>query len=255
MRRYFAGSLVVILIFLGGCTGQKESIKNLNLTLSEVLEKVRERHSLIKTLKGGGSITVEAPNASNSGSFDVDLKKPDSVRVELHGPFGLHVGTLSLSRDQFIFYNRMDNTAILGKPDGRTLQTMFHLNMEFDELLHAFTGEFPLSVESDSLEKFYIKDNVYIVLYKNDHEKKEYRIDADDFIINNYRVIDSTGKTTMNASATRPTTAEHITMPSLLRVVFPMDHRSVTIAYDDIRPNEPVECSFSLPDQVERIYR
>ena len=94
MRRYFAGSLVVILIFLGGCTGQKESIKNLNLTLSEVLEKVRERHSLIKTLKGGGSITVEAPNASNSGSFDVDLKKPDSVRVELHGPFGLHVGKI-----------------------------------------------------------------------------------------------------------------------------------------------------------------
>jgi hypothetical protein len=44
-------------------------------------------------------------------------------------------------------------------------------------------------------------------------------------------------------------------MPSLLRVVFPKDRRSVTIAYDDVRPNEPVECSFSLPDQVERIYR
>jgi outer membrane lipoprotein-sorting protein len=242
-------------MLLGGCAAQKESIKYLNLSLPEVLDKVRERHSLIKTLKGGGSITVEAPDASNSGSFDVDLKKPDSVRVELHGPFGLHVGTLSLSRDQFIFYNRMDNTAVLGKPDGRTLRSMFHLNMEFDELLHAFTGEFPLSAASDSLERFYIKDDMYIVLYKNDHEKKEYRIDADDFIINSYRVIDSTGKTIMSASATRPAITESITMPSLLRVIFPKERRSITVAYDDIRPNEPVECSFSLPDQVERIYR
>jgi hypothetical protein len=255
VKRYFAASIFFALMLLSGCAMQKESVKNLGLSLTDVLERVRERSSFVKTLKGGGSITVEAPTASNSGSFDVDLKKPDSVRVELHGPFGLHVGTLSLSRDQFIFYNRMDNTAVLGRPDGRTLQSMFHLNMEFDELLHAFTGEFPLSAPGDSLERFYVKEDMYVVLYKNDHEKKEYRIDADDFIINSYRVIDSTGRSIMTASATRPTATENITMPSLLRVIFPKERRSVTVAYDDIHPNKPVECSFSLPEQVERIYR
>src|SRR5438552_3424073 len=123
-------------MFLAGCGGPKETAKlEHNLPIDSVFARVQQRYAYVKTLKGGGSITVESREASQNGSFDVDLKKPDSVLVELHGPFGLHVGTLSLSRDQFIFYNRMENNAVVGKPDGETLHSMFHLNMQFDELL------------------------------------------------------------------------------------------------------------------------
>jgi hypothetical protein len=255
VKQTLSVSIFFMLLVLAGCAGHKETVKNLNLSLPEVLGKVRERNFFLKTLKGGGSITVEAPDASNSGSFEVDFRKPDSVRVELGGPFGLHVGTLFVAREKFIFFNRMDNTAVIGKPDGKTLQTMFHLNMAFDELLPAFTGEFPLWAESDSLEQFYTKDDMYIVLLKSGAEKKEYRIDAADFFVNNYRLIDSNGNVTINASASRPTETETISMPSLLRVVFPRERRSITVAYSDVHPNERVDCSFSLPEQVERIYR
>ena len=255
MRIFFASVVIIITIF-SGCVPNKETATHeLTLSLPDVLNRVRERHAYIKTLKGSGSITVEAPKVSNSGSFDVDLKKPDSVLVELHGPFGIHVGTLSLSRDQFIFFNRMENTAVIGKPDGRTLQSMFQLNMEFDEILHAFTGEFPLSVEQDSLMKFYVDEGMYVARYKDGDGEKEYRIDGSDFIINSYRVLDAAGKVTLNASATRHNTVQQIAMPTLLRVIFPIERRSVTIAYDNIRLNEPVGCFFALPDQVERIYR
>ena len=245
-----------MLLIYGGCVTPKETIKKeLTLSLAEVLQRVRERHSFIRTLRGNGSITVESPQSSNSGSFDVDLKKPDSVRVELHGPFGLHVGTLSLSREQFIFYNRMENTAFIGKPDGRTLQSIFHLNMEFDELVWAFTGEYPLSIKGDSLKRFSVDEGAYIALYQSGGEQKEYRIDGNDFVVNNYRIIGPDGKMILNASASRPTTVDDRTMPTLLRVVFPVERRSVTIAYDEINLNGPVGCTFDLPDRVDRIFR
>ncbi|MFI5253169.1 MAG: DUF4292 domain-containing protein [Bacteroidota bacterium] len=255
MSRNSGAVIIIVLFLLNGCAAHKESVKNLNLSLPEVLAKVRERNSFIKTLKGGGAITVEAPKVSNNGSFDVDLKKPDSMLVEFHGPFGLHVGTLSLDRDQFIFYNRMENTAVIGKPDGRTLEAMFHLDMEFNEILHAFTGEFPLSVENDSLVRFYVEKDSYTAIFKDEQGTKEYHIDAGDFIINSYRTLDSTGEVVMNASASRPTSVENFEMPTLLRVIFPKERRSITIYYHDIHLNEPVECYFTLPDNVDHIYR
>ena len=44
-------------------------------------------------------------------------------------------------------------------------------------------------------------------------------------------------------------------MPAFLRVIFPRERRAVTIAYDEVRLNEPVNCSFLLPKQVEVVDR
>lgn len=246
----------VTLLVIGGCASPpKEIVKPRNLSLDEVLSRVRERYRHIRTLHGDGSITVESRQASQSGSFDVDLKKPDSVLVDLHGPFGLHVGTLSLSRDRFIFYDKMQNNAVIGRPDGKTLQAMFHLAMGFDELLDAFTGEFPLSTGDDSLEQFSVVEGLYVATFRHDTLRKEYRIDGDSFMVTSYRILDDAGKATMIASASKPMEAGDFTMPRLVRVIFPAERRAVTIAYDNITLNLPVDCSFSLPQQAGREYR
>ena len=227
------------------------------MVLDDVLHQIAERNEKVHTLKGDGSITVESPEGSNSGSFDAYLKKPDSLRVELNGPFGIHIGTLTLSRDQFLFYNRMENTAIIGKPDGTTLRSMFRIKMQFDEVIHAFTGEFPPAALTDSLERFYVHDDQYVVTYRTPECVKEYHIDGDTFVITSYRVIDRSGSVVLAADAARIESGDDapIAMPMLLRVVFPREHRSVTIAYDGVQLNEPVECSFTLPKQAEVIYR
>jgi hypothetical protein len=244
------------LLALAGCHPPQETVvKEYKLPLDEVLSRVRLRYEHVKTLKGDGSITVESTQQSQSGSFDVDLKKPDSVLVDLHGPLGIHVGTLSLARDRFIFYNRMENTALIGKPDGKTLQAMFHLNMEFDELLDTFTGEFPLGIERDSLSRFTVSDGLYIAVFRDAGRQKEYRIDGDAFFIASYRILSDEGKPLMVATASRPVDAGEIEMPRLVRVVFPGERRSVTIAYDNIVLNAPVDCAFSLPERVEVIHR
>ena len=225
------------------------------MPLDEVLRRVRERNAGVRTLRGNGSITVESPEGGQNGSFEASLRKPDSMLVEFRGPFGIHFATLSLSREQFLFYNRMENKAIVGKPDGSVLQSMFKLKMQFDEILNAFTGEFPPAGAADSLERFTVHDDQYVIAYKSDGGAKEYRVDGDAFVVTSYRVLDADSSAIMYSSASELEPADERVMPRLLRVVFPKERRSVTIAYDDIEINGPVGCSFTLPKQAEVISR
>ncbi len=246
-----------MLVALHGCAPTKKLVKHeQRYSVEEILMLVRERNEKVKTLKGDGSITIESPEGSNNGSFDAMVKKPDSLCVELSGPLGIHVGSLFLSREQFIYYNRFENTAVVGKPDGKTLRSMFRLKMQFDEVIDAFTGEFPTIVKSDSLERFsFNEEGFYVLIYRTAEGKKEYRIDADAFIVAGYRVFDERGSVTISASAGNVDENDPLPMPRFLRIVFPSEHRSITIVYDDVAVNEPVECTFTIPKQAEIIQR
>ena len=247
-------ALILTLATLFGCAGSK-TVREGPLPVAEVLRRVRERNDKVKTLRGSGTITIEAPEGSNTGSFNAALKKPDSLLVEFKGPFGIHAGTLMLSRERFVYYNRIENRAIVGRPDGRTLQSMFTLKMEFDEILNAFTGEFPGATPGDSLARFSTEDGRYAMHYVNGEGAKEYEVDGDAFVVTGYRVADSGGEPTLTATTSRVDDSPPVAMPRFLRVIFPHERRSITIAYFGVELNKPVECSLTLPGQVEIIQR
>ena len=247
--------LLLLLASLFGCAPAARSIRENPVPVAEVLRRVHERNEKVKTLRGNGTITIEAPEGSNSGYFSASLKKPDSLLVEFKGPFGIHVGTLLLSRERFIFFNRMENKAFIGRPDGRTLQSMFKLKMEFDEVLNAFTGEFPGASSGDSLARFSIEDDRYVMRYTNGGGAKEYRIDGDAFVVTGYSVADSAGASTLTATASRIDDSPPVAVPKFLRVIFPRERRSITIVYSGVEINKPVECALTLPERAEIIRR
>jgi outer membrane lipoprotein-sorting protein len=254
--RYFGLPLIVLLISLNGCAPALKTAGESPLAAGEILRRVHERNEAVRTLKGEGTITVEAPEGSNTGFFTASLKKPDSLLVEFKGPFGIHVGTLLLSRQRFIFFNRMENRAVLGRPDGRTLQSMFKLRMDFDQILNAFTGEFPEASRGDTLSgPVAIEDNAYVLQYRNPAGGTEYRIDGETFVVRSYTVADTPGDPAVTATTERIDNSAPVPMPRFLRVIFPRERRSITIAYDDIETNKPVDCSFVLPARAQIIQR
>ena len=253
--RSYGLPLIVLLMYLNGCAPSLKTAREKPMAIGEILRRVHERNETVRTLKGEGTITVEAPEGSNTGFFSASLKKPDSLLVEFKGPFGIHVGTLLLSRERFVFFNRMQNRAFIGRPDGRTLQSMFRLKMDFDQILNAFTGEFPEASPGDTLSGFTIDDNAYVLHYRNAASSTEYRIDGDAFVVRSYTVADTPGEPTVTATADRVDDSPPVAMPRFLRVIFPRERRSITIAYDDIEINKPVDCTFVLPARAQIIQR
>lgn len=248
-RAWAAAAFVVAAA--AGCSAPSTVLRERTLPAAEVFRLVADRNRQIATLRGDGSITVESPERSNNGGFDLNLRKPDSARVEFNGPFGIHVGTLMLARDRFVFYNSLENKAIVGEPDGTTLGAMFNITMRFDEILNAFTGEFGSTTPADTLERFSVEEGIYVALYRNGGRRKEYRIDGDTFVVTSYRELDEEGRAEITAFASDVEMAGGTAMPRLLRVIFPIERRSITIAYDDVKVNESVDCTFELPEQAE----
>ncbi len=239
---------------LAGCGSTARAKKELTLSPERVTELTRRRSEAIRTVKGEGVITIESPEQSGSSSFVLNLRKPDSVLVNLSGPFGIRFGTLLFSRDRFIFHNYQDNYAFVGKSDGTTLHSMFNLQMSFDEVMRAFTGEF-LPPGAGAPDSFSTDGESYVLTYRSGKSRTEYRVDGQDYFIRSYRVIDEDGRPTLTAIATEPEETEGAVTPRLLRVVFPVERKSISVAYSDLEVNQPVSCHFSIPKSADVFQR
>ncbi len=237
-----------------GCASPERATRELTLGPAQVVERIERRGGMINSVRGDGVLTIESPEQSGSSSFELNLRKPDSLMVSLTGPFGIRFGVLSFSRDRFVFYNYQDNYAYVGRSDGSTLHDMFNLRMKFDEVLRAFTGEF-FTPAGDSLESFRTGDGGYILVYRSGAVTREYRVDGEEYFVTSYRVLDASGRPTLTAIASEPDETGPMVIPRLLRVIFPGERRSITVAYSGMEINVPVSCSFNLPKSADIFYR
>jgi outer membrane lipoprotein-sorting protein len=238
-----------------GCSSGISTVLRRDLPAEEVLRIVRDRDRQVRTLRGEGSISFESPGESNSGSFEVYVKKPDSLRLELKGPFGIHVGTLTISGTAYLFYNWRDNTATRGTTEGTPFAFLIQIALRANEVIRSFSGEFLPPLSGDSLVSFSVRDDMYTFQYRSGDGIREYRVDPAAMRASSYRFIDGTDKTRLLAMASRFDDDYIVPMPRLLRVVDPVQRRSVTISYGDISLNEPVVCSFTLPQRADSLFR
>jgi outer membrane lipoprotein-sorting protein len=246
--------LLLVLAVVGwGCAGTTPAIRDHPLSAPELLSHVRQRADAIRTMEGDGLITVESPEGSLNTSFELRLKKPDSLRLDLRGPFGLRGGTLLLDRSRFLYYNAMNNTVVTGSPDSGTLRKIVRLPIEFDDALRVFSGDFPPSLTADSLQRITEHDGRALLEYRTPTGSRSYEIDEESFVITGYRVSDLQGNETVTATSSRIRLVDTLRMPKLLRILFPQGRRSLTIAYDDIRINGQTVCFFEPPSRAEHL--
>src|SRR5262249_15146375 len=157
------------------------------------------------------------------------------LRLELKGPFGIHVGTLTISGPEYLFYNWRDKTIMRGASEGAPFAFLIQIALHTDEVIRSFSGEFLPSRTHDSLLSFNVLDDQYTLRYRTADGIREYRIDPQSMRVASYRLIDSNDRAQLIAMASRFDEDQPVPMPRLLRIVDPVRHRSVTIAYGDLR--------------------
>ena len=141
MNRVHGTLFLLVAVSLAGCA----SVPRLDLTgrtvnPENVQRIVRGNYEKVHSMTGSGTISVETPETAQSGSFELFLRKPDSVLVKIEGPFGISVGSVLITREEFIFYNSLQNQLITGPVTSANLNRIFRVKLTFDELLTLFTG-------------------------------------------------------------------------------------------------------------------
>src|SRR5512140_908793 len=151
---------LALLLILSSCAPRRSEValRPSETPPSTLVGLVDAADAKLVTLTGHGTIAFESPETGGTASFDLSLRKPDSLLVALEGPFGIDVGTLFLSRQEFVMYNSMDNHVITGVPTERTIRSVVPFDLTYEQILNAFTGAFPIA-ESGTTPLSYTIDN------------------------------------------------------------------------------------------------
>jgi hypothetical protein len=98
------------------------------------------------------TLTDITPNLSIEGSmrvtgipigisFEAVIKRKDSLKLILTGPFGISVGALSATPDHFIFYNARQDEVIEGTPNKETFKKLIQIDMDYYDIVSLLRGE------------------------------------------------------------------------------------------------------------------
>ena len=255
MRSLVALPLIVLIIAVQSCSTNKSILRNATFSSDQVHQIVRANQFRVQTAKGEGTISVETPTMAQSGSFVLTLRKPDSLLVNLRGPFGIKIGSALLTRKDFLFYSSLENRLFSGETSSKNLARVLRVNLSFDDLLNLFTGgvfqheDFGAPVETG------VEDDQFVLLYRNDSGTHKYYIDPQTLLIARIENLDAQGKLQFDQRFINFQTVDSALIPFNIRIVQPNDRRMVSVVYSDLELNaHDVEFTFSYPQNAERVH-
>lgn len=142
MNRIASPLLVCALaaILFAGCSATHPPLLTRAMSPEEVMQAVAGRNASVRSLRGIGEISIDTPELSNSGTISVTLTKPDSLLVDITGPFGVGVARGLVTRSDFRFYNGLENKVFLGRTNPANLKSILRIPVEFGDILDLFSG-------------------------------------------------------------------------------------------------------------------
>lgn len=254
MSRGLAGILLGGVI-LAGCATKTARYADRTITADMLQERVNQNQQRVRALTGSGTISVETSEMAQSGSFELTLRKPDSLLLKIEGPFGIDVGSALVTRDRFSFYYSFQNRLVEGPTNPANLKKVFQIPIDFDDVLNLFTGGFFLSEDRVNPSIFSIEDEEFVMTYNSYTGTRRYWVDPQSMQIVKIQHLDGLGRLVLEQLFSKFQTLDGVTIPQYVRVTMVRERRRVSIAYSDftVNPSE-MEFLFDVPKNAARAH-
>ncbi len=246
--------LFVLATLAQSCATHVSTFRNTSISSDQVHAIVRANQSRMQTAKGEGTISVETPTMAQSGSFALTLRKPDSLLVNLRGPFGIKIGSALLTRKDFWFYNSLQNRVFTGETNPRNLSRVLRVNLSFDDLLNLFTGGVFQQTDFGTPDQTDVEDEQFTFLYKNKDGTHKYYIDPQTHLITKIQNLDDQGKLLFEQRFVNFQTIDSTLIPFNIRILQSKERRMVSVVYSDLEVNkQDLEFTFIYPHNAEQV--
>ncbi len=257
LSRQILLTLVLLLLF-SSCSPRRSEIglHPSKLPPSTLIGMVDDANAKLVTMTGRGTISFESPEQAGTASFDLSLRKPDSLLVALEGPFGIDVGTLFLSRQLFVMYNSMENHVTTGVPTARAIRSVVPFDLTYDQILDAFTGAFPIEEKGDTPISYTVDEDQLRLVYACGSDSCSYWIDPTDLLVRRYLRANRQGEVLMEATTSGTIEDAGARIPRRVVVTFPGEKRRVSIHFSKADLNtSSVSFDFTIPPNAHRTVR
>lgn len=255
MKKNIIKLLVIInFIYLIAACVPSQPTEEFELLPSERLtNKLEANRRKIKTFEGNGTITVNSP-FENSATFRIILQKPDSIYLTIMGPFGIELAQALVTKSQFTFYDALQNTAYTGDVNSNALQSIFRINLTFEDLLDAFVGSVNLT---NNLyrppDEYFVEDDKYVLTYYDSTRvnKTVYKVDVRQLGITEYQLYDLDENLTLLGKYKDFELLENVAVPYRINIENIIDEQKINIEYRKISVNKNnIRIDFKVPDDA-----
>lgn len=255
MKKNIIKLLVIInFIYLITACVPSQPTEEFELLPSERLtNKLEANRRKIKTFEGNGTITVNSP-FENSATFRIILQKPDSIYLTIMGPFGIELAQALVTKSQFTFYDALQNTAYTGDVNSNALQSIFRINLTFEDLLDAFVGSVNLT---NNLyrppDEYFVEDDKYVLTYYDSTRvnKTVYKVDVRQLGITEYQLYDLDENLTLLGKYKDFELLENVAVPYRINIENIIDEQKINIEYRKISVNKNnIRIDFKVPDDA-----
>ncbi len=247
----------IIPFLFNGCVPSQPN-EDVELLPSErLINKLEVNRRRIKTFEGYGTIAVKSPQINNSANFRVVINKPDSIYLSIMGPFGVELAQILVTKDNFIFYDALENTAYEGIPSNETLQDIFHINLPFNDIIDAFVGSVNLTRNLYKVPDDYKVDyDQYVLTYVDSvmNTKTQYRVDVRELGITKYYLWDSSDELALQGNYSKFNLMQGVPVPYKIEVERPLENQHISINYKNMEANNPdIYIDFKVPKDASVI--
>lgn len=188
--------------------------------------------------------------------FDALVRGRDSLRINLVGPFGVPVGALSATRDQFLFFNAQEGEAIEGIPDRETFGKLMQLELEYNEMISMLRGELPRIPEPGSYQAEERDDMMHYTV-RTARGVESFTIDIDEQAVTGYRRMIGSGSQAVEEFSVTYRDFQSLgdrKFPKRASVSIANGAQKVAVTVEKLRNriDDTRSCALDLPPGIER---
>lgn len=249
--------LILVSLSFSSCVPSKPVDEERILPADRLIKKLEANRRKIKTFSGSGTINLSSPQLTAKASFQVSLKKPDSIKISFYGPFGIDLAQSVATKRDFVFYDVINNRVYKGITKDLSLKNIFKIDLTFDELMDAFAGAVDLT---DKLrrepDELLINNDSYLLTYSEPVTGRQnlYEILIDDLAITKYRIIEQPRNLVLEGSYRDFDMFDNVPLPYKININYKLMNQNIDIDYRSIRVNRELgSLSFKIPEDAEII--
>lgn len=253
MKKSLSGIFLILLyavITLNGCVPSKPTEETEILPSERLISKLEANRRKIASFEGTGTITVKSRELNTSATFKVTLIKPDSISLTILGPFGIELAQSLVTKDEFKFYDALQNTVYEGETSENVLKNIFRIDLSFSDMMDAFIGSVNLTKHLYKQPNKYLVDgDRYVLTYvdSTSGEVTNYRVDTRELGITEYQ-LSKNGNVILDGRYSNFNDVENVAVPYDIEVRNKREDQLVTIHYKRIMANKKdVSIDFQLP--------
>jgi len=250
-------SLTIFIFLFDGCVPSKPT-EDVELLPSErLINKLEANRRKIKNFEGIGVFEIESDQYSNSANFQIVMQKPDSIYFSVLGPFGIELAQALVTKDDYVFYDALQNTAYIGKVNDDILKNIFKINLSFSDLVDAFIGSVNLTHDLYKQPNNYsVAGEQYVLTYVDtDNELTSvYKVDIRQLGITNYTLTSDNKMIDLEGKYSKFELIENVAIPFSIEISNKVENQELKIRYKNIYANSKgLKVKFELPEDAEII--